>query len=124
MIGKIFFFLGLSPFALLSQNCAIKGSIAGHTGKSEITTNELATVKDLELSSTCGAESAYKVVSYDMTFVIKGNPILLKGKGSKLEAEHFKNLTADRKLCFDNIKLVGPNGVKKTAEPVYLTVKK
>ena len=120
---KIFFIAFLLPFYLIGQNCKSYAVLNGHSGTSEITKKELAEIKKLEVGGNCGE---YRVISYEFTMKIKGQPVSFTGTGSTFSKDVGTVLTqpkAGSKIFFDNIKAKGPDGKVKIVPGITLIVK-
>jgi len=121
---KLLFIALFLPLCLLGQTCKVYGVINGHKGKFEISKKELAGVKKLEAGSNCPGD--YKVLSYEFTAKIKGQPVSFSGVGATLSTgttDAWAGFAVGTKIFFDNIKVKGPDGKTRTAEGIALTIK-
>lgn len=120
---RIFIIIFCFPVLLFSQNCKVYGAINGKKEKSEITKKDLAEVKKLEALGDCGE---YKVISYEFSAKVKGQPVSYIGIGSTLTLDMkvvAEKINSGAKVFFDNIKVKGPDGKVKHAENLVLIIK-
>ena len=113
---------GTKTFA---SSCKPVADVGGHSGTSKISLKELDELNAIAVSN-CGAKGDYKILSYECTSFIKGNPVVFSGKNEGVflgtQKSLFVNMKPGNKIFFDNIKVKGPDGKIRTAEGIILIV--
>jgi hypothetical protein len=109
-----------------AKKCGAIAYFGTHTGTSEISSSELASVNEYTVKDPCDEKVSGKVESFEFTAVINSKPTVIMGKGSEVTAEMkkvFTQLKSGDKVFLDSFKAKMVDGSMKKIPGITLKIK-